>query len=243
MKKPLLNFVIGSDIPIFEQLKREEALFRANDENWCIIVQGSSPAIVLGAFGLQEELIEMDLWQKDPISIIRRFSGGGTVVVDHDTLFIAWILNANDLSIQPFPNEIFQWVLNFFQPTMKPLNVEGLENDFCLKIEDSLLKFAGHAQSIAKQRFVHHSSFLWDYNPHFMQLLKHPKRQPKYRSQRPHHCFLYPLKHTVLCQKKLISQLYSNLNSLFEITKIDYSILDSYLGLVHRKSTTSLYSN
>jgi len=45
-------------------------------------------------------------------------------------------------------------------------------------------KFGGNAQSITKQRWVHHTSFLWDYQPERMQCLQHPPRTPEYRRVR-----------------------------------------------------------
>ena len=43
-------------------------------------------------------------------------------------------------------------------------------------------KIGGNAQSITKSRWLHHTSFLWDYDPEDMKYLKHPPRTPKYRS-------------------------------------------------------------
>ena len=42
-------------------------------------------------------------------------------------------------------------------------------------------KFGGNAQAITKQRWLHHTSFLWDFDDSNMALLQHPSRVPKYR--------------------------------------------------------------
>lgn len=42
-------------------------------------------------------------------------------------------------------------------------------------------KFGGNAQSITKNRWIHHTSFLWDYEVRNMAYLKLPKRAPEYR--------------------------------------------------------------
>ena len=44
------------------------------------------------------------------------------------------------------------------------------------------VKFGGNAQAITKQRFLHHTSLLWDYQTERMKLLKHPVRIPDYRA-------------------------------------------------------------
>jgi len=43
-------------------------------------------------------------------------------------------------------------------------------------------KFGGNAQSITKNRWIHHTSFLWDYDVKNMDYLKLPMRAPTYRS-------------------------------------------------------------
>lgn len=43
-------------------------------------------------------------------------------------------------------------------------------------------KFGGNAQAITKQRWLHHTSLLWDFDPDNMALLKHPQRVPDYRA-------------------------------------------------------------
>ena len=48
-----LSFISRSH-PILEQLQLEEALFRADQRNWCLLNSGSPPAIVMGISGLPE---------------------------------------------------------------------------------------------------------------------------------------------------------------------------------------------
>ena len=47
------------------------------------------------------------------------------------------------------------------------------------------VKFGGNAQAITKQRFLHHTSLLWDYQSERMRLLKHPSKIPDYRAVIP----------------------------------------------------------
>ena len=47
-------------------------------------------------------------------------------------------------------------------------------------------KFGGNAQSIVKGRWVHHTSFLWDFQAANMTMLQHPPRMPAYRQARAH---------------------------------------------------------
>lgn len=47
-------------------------------------------------------------------------------------------------------------------------------------------KFGGNAQAITKGRWLHHTSFLWAFQPDRMALLRQPAKAPAYRAVRPH---------------------------------------------------------
>lgn len=56
------------------------------------------------------ELVEVSSVLRDQIPIIRRFSGGGTVIVDRGTIFVTLICNKDAVpDIQPFPRSIMSW--------------------------------------------------------------------------------------------------------------------------------------
>ena len=61
-------------------------------------------------------------------------------------------------------------------------------------------KFGGNAQSITKNRWIHHTSFLWDYDVRNMAYLKLPKRAPEYRlvSYKLFFLFIFLVLYTVL---------------------------------------------
>jgi len=54
-------------------------------------------------------------------------------------------------------------------------------------------KCGGNAQSISRERWVHHTSFLWRLHADRMRLLKHPDKTPAYRAGRAHMDFLTPV--------------------------------------------------
>src|SRR5690606_23793197 len=95
--------------PIYEQLLLEEALLRADERSFCLINRGSPRAIVMGLSGIPSELIQLDLVRKDQIPVFKRFSGGGTVIVDEETLFITFLFAKKDLPVTPYPEPILRW--------------------------------------------------------------------------------------------------------------------------------------
>lgn len=232
--KPPLHLVKLRASPILNQLQWEEALLRADENNWCVINRGSPPAIVMGISGKIEKLINQNEIRKNPIPIIRRFSGGGTVVIDENTLFITLICRSDALSLPLFPRQIMQWTADaLYQPLFK-------EGAFSLKESDYTLnekKWGGNAQAIIRNRWLHHSSLLWDYCPKRMNYLLIPPKMPAYRRMRLHCDFLCRLKdfwaHPDHFQEQLIQQLHMH----FDIIETNTSTLTEIATRAHRKET------
>ena len=171
---------------IHDQLLMEEHLLRHETDNYILINSGSSPAIVLGISGKAPELVHLDKLPPS-IPLIRRFSGGGTVIVDEETVFVTFICNKSLHAFTPYPEPILRWAASMLQPATP--NLELRENDFVIGDK----KCGGNALYIKKYRWLIHTSFLWDYAPHHMQLLKHPPKTPPYRAGRSHDEFLCKL--------------------------------------------------
>lgn len=56
------------------------------------------------------ELLEINSVLRDKVPVIKRFTGGGTVIVDHGTIFATFICNKDDVpSVQPYPRPIMSW--------------------------------------------------------------------------------------------------------------------------------------
>ena len=211
-----------------------------------------SCAIILGIGGKIDRLVNTHAAKRDGVLILRRFSGGGTVVVDHNSLWTTFI-GRNDVPmsfdggcIKPFPREIMNWSADtVFGPAFDSLNEQvandskkngqkkigrqtlvfqgkscglsggvgeslvlppikhSLEADdhtirpqFELRENDYVLgerKVGGNAQSIVSSGFLHHTSFLWDYDQSNMEYLTLPEKRPDYRGNRSHNDFLVKL--------------------------------------------------
>ena len=184
-----VQFVVLNNLPIFQQLQLEEALLRTSDQNFCLINQGSPPAIVMGISGKREELVDEAHYSRNPIPIIRRFSGGGCVLVGKDTLFLTLIFNKSDVDLGTCPKKLLEWTEELLLPAFDPIPFRVRENDYVIGDK----KFGGNAQYFTKDRLLHHTSLLWDFCPSEMQVLKMPPKMPAYREGRKHSDFLSPL--------------------------------------------------
>ncbi|KAK1320088.1 hypothetical protein QJS10_CPA03g00708 [Acorus calamus] len=111
-----MNLVRTTAFPILQQLHLEEWLLRTSTHNWCIINDGTdAPTIVMGSSGNPSELIEVESVLKDGIPVVKRFSGGGTVIVDSGTVFVSFICNKGDIpGLQPYPSPIMSWTVQLY---------------------------------------------------------------------------------------------------------------------------------
>lgn len=106
-----MNLIRLKGFPILQQLHLEEELLRTSLDNWCIINDGTNqPTIVMGISGKPSELLEVRPVLRDQIPVVRRFSGGGTVIVDSGTVFVSFICNKDAVpGLQPYPRPIMSW--------------------------------------------------------------------------------------------------------------------------------------
>ena len=246
----------ASGLSILERLSLEEALLRHDDRNWAIVGThepwnhkylshvpipdyiGKEPSdqcmVVMGIGGKPDKLLNIPQIERDKVMVVKRFSGGGTVVLDSQSLWTTFIGRNKDYvpsGVQPYPREIMEWSADtIFGPTFdkmvkqkqhlgqkKTLAVDikscsATENigkvtsvasnessplQFGLREHDYVLgemKMGGNAQSIVKDGWLHHTSFLWDYDLSNMDYLKLPEKRPDYRGDRSHGEFLVALR-------------------------------------------------
>lgn len=228
-----IHLLLLENFPIYDQLRVEEALLRVDDRNWCVLNIGSPPAIVMGISGKAELLIDRVLMHQCPVPLIRRFSGGGTVFVDHNTCFVTWICNTEHTDVACCPSKVHQWTEKFYQSAFPSLEMCLQESDYVIGNR----KFGGNAQYLSKKRWLHHSSLLWDYNLENMRYLLMPKKIPLYRQQRFHEEFLCRLRDYFPTKESLKEQIHVALYQHFHIEKGSLEEVMKLTKLEHRKAT------
>jgi lipoate-protein ligase A len=224
-----------SNIPILDQLRIEEALLRLDDRNICIFNHLSSPAIVMGVSSEPEDLLDIEKVERDQIPIIRRYSGGGTVFIDENTLFVSFLFQKEAHIFPAFPERIMRWSENFYKEALQIPSFAFRENDYVIESK----KVGGNAQYIQKTKWLHHTSFLYDFDEKNMDYLLMPKKVPSYREQRSHKDFLTTLRLHI--KKDLFfKRIKSHLKTLYDVKPITRSELDPLISQSHRKSTALL---
>jgi lipoate-protein ligase A len=222
--------------PIYQQLQLEEALLRTDHRNYCIINEGSPPAIVMGISGKPQELIDLHKVQTDKIPIIKRFSGGGTVFVDEDTLFISLLCQKQIHDFPSYPEPIMRWTEGIYKNAFSIPEFHLRENDYVIGNN----KCGGNAQYLSKNRWVHHSTFLWDFQQERMNYLLHPKKAPTYRAARSHEDFLCRLSHYYSNKEIFVKKFKIEMQKRYQIEEIPLHKILPFLESTHRKATNLL---
>jgi lipoate-protein ligase A len=153
------------------------------------------------------------------------------VVVDEKTCFSTFILQGHSN-----PAEMHAFALNFFAQVFKNLPFSLHQNDYRFNNK----KVGGNAQYFTKDRALHHTSFLFDWNKERMDLLKMPPKMPEYREQRTHEEFLTPLKEFFNTPKDLLDRMATILQEMFEVVEVNYEDLLPMLQKKYRRSLMML---
>ncbi len=211
-----LNLLHLKEYPILEQLRLEEKLLQESEENWCIINEGSPPAIVMGISGKPELLICPQKLATKPIPVIRRFSGGGTVVVDEETLFVSFIFAADAHSFPAYPEPILRWSASLYEELFAGLPFALRDQDYAIGER----KCGGNAQYIRRGKWLHHTTFLWNFCPTKMSYLLYPPKTPSYRQGRDHEQFLCKLHQFFSSPDEWVERLKQVLSLRYEMTEL-----------------------
>jgi len=204
-----LNVCLLNGVPIFEQLALEEALLRTQHENVCLYNSGASPAVVLGISSKVSDHIDTSAALSFPV--IRRFSGGGSVLVDENTIFLSFLIREQHVT----PDSLMQWVEAILKPVFAPHDFRALERDFVIGTK----KIGGNAQYITKDAALQHMTFLWDFDPQKMAILKMPPKMPSYRAGREHEEFCGRLKNFFPSRDAFRARLLASLQERFALTE------------------------
>ena len=243
--RPQMLWLRLRNTPILDMLRLEEALYRADTRSWFITNEWDrsrtppkeADAIVLGISGKVEEMVHAERAAQVGMPVIKRFTGGGTVIVDSDTIFASFLLAEGALpDVEPYPQPILEWTGGIYGDALRRCGADGFRvnaNDYCI----GSLKFGGNAQAISGRRWLHHTSLLWQFDPERMSLLRSPKRQPEYRQGREHCEFVRGLGESVSDRDCFLAALHAAVGSRMDLQEVPLVEAQAVLKLPHRKVT------
>ncbi len=177
-----------------ENLALDEVLLEELDERGGAPIlrfwESKCPFVVLGRTSRVADDVDLVTCEKDGLPILRRASGGGTVLQGPGCLSYAFVLPlewhpdlASIRTTNRFVLERIAVTLRQWEPTT---SVRGISD---LAIGDR--KISGNAQRRTRNALLLHGTILYGMRADLVaRYLKHPSRQPDYRSDRPHRTFL-----------------------------------------------------
>jgi lipoate-protein ligase A len=173
----------------------DEALldFAENSDNGDELLRFWEPEehfVVLGYSNRISDEADLGACDAQRIPILRRFSGGGTVLQGPGCLNYTLLLK-NEQSAPMGIDEVFRFALEGHRTCIQTLAHRPVELAGISDLAIDRRKFSGNAQH-RKRRFVLlHGTFLLDLDLHMIErCLRIPKKQPEYRQNRAHHDFV-----------------------------------------------------
>lgn len=194
-----------------ENLALDEALLDAAEagklgtEGVLRVWESPTYCVVLGRSSKPEVEVQLDACQQDGIPVLRRSSGGGTILAGPGCLMYAVVL-----SLREYPQlRAIDQAHHFTQARLSQmLSTDGATilsagtSDLTIRPGTSqnspstpALKFSGNAMRLKRDHLLYHGTLLYDFDlTKIARWLATPTRTPVYRNERTHTEFVMNLK-------------------------------------------------
>ena len=180
-----------------ENLALDEALLELCEDAWRkdrevreFVRFWESPTlfVVLGVAGKRDAEVELSACRQRDVPVLRRASGGGTVVQGPGCLNFSLVLSLSERpELQPIDGS-YRAILTSLASALgdERLGQAGI-SDLAL----GPLKISGNAQKRSRHALLHHGTLLYDFAlEDVTAFLKEPQKQPPYRRRRQHGDFV-----------------------------------------------------
>lgn len=177
-----------------EDLALDEWLLHAVDADANLatlrLYEPAQYCVVLGRSNRAAVEVDLEACQRDDVPVLRRMSGGGTVVLGPGCLCFSLALPIHAehqrLGITGTTKALLGRMAASLQPLLPETSVRGISD---LTVAER--KFSGNAQRWQRHAVLHHGTLLYDFDlPRVSRYLQTPSRQPDYRADRPHAAFI-----------------------------------------------------
>lgn len=147
-----------------------------------------SHAVVLGAGCHIAQDVDLAACERDGVPVLRRSSGGGTVLLGPGCLCFTLILPYDRHPALGDVNASYRYILNETAKTLGP----GIEHAGISDLALDGRKISGNAQQRKRTHLLHHGTLLYAFElamiPRYLNM---PERQPDYRARRDHLAFVH----------------------------------------------------
>ena len=146
---------------------------------------------VLGLSNQTEKELQLDVCKRDQIPVLRRCSGGGTVLQGPGCLNYSLILPVSCAPELSGITRTNRWILERHQKALLTPASNSIKLDGTSDLTLNGRKFSGNAQRRLKNAILIHGTFLYRFDLDKIERYLHfPPRPPSYRGRRTHSDFL-----------------------------------------------------
>jgi lipoate-protein ligase A len=150
----------------------------------------AEPLVVVGRSGKVADEVDLPACQAAGVPVLRRASGGGTIVAGPGCLMYAVVLSVEQRPELAQIDAAHRWVLERLVAALRPLVPQAAwEGTSDLAIAGR--KFSGNALRCKRRHVLYHGTLMYDFALESVpRLLRPPPREPEYRAGRPHADFI-----------------------------------------------------
>jgi lipoate-protein ligase A len=150
--------------------------------------------VVLGYANKFREEVNLEVCRAQEVSVLRRCSGGGTVVQGPGCLNYTLILRINRSPSLLSITETNAFIMNVQKKALDSILTKAVTIQGHTDLALGHMKFSGNAQRRRRDFLIFHGTFLLNFDLALVeQLLPIPAKQPPYRKNRAHTDFLMNL--------------------------------------------------
>lgn len=143
-------------------------------------------AVILGRGSRYQEEVDLDYCRAHSIPILRRHSGGATVVIGPGSLLYSVVVSLERRPELRDLNQAHQYVMQRIQAAVQPF-CPGVQIQGICDLTWNNRKVSGNSLKVGRRHFLYHGTLLYQFDlPLLARCLKTPPRQPDYRANRSH---------------------------------------------------------
>ena len=172
-------------------LEAESAAAGGQEVGYLRFWESAAHFVVLGVSRGIEKDAERERCREGGIPVLRRASGGGTVLQGPGCLNFTLVLPLGYAAGLGDINQSYRAILD---PCAEALGLDGTSMLGSCDLALGDRKFSGSAQKRSRYCLMHQATLLYDFDLELIPLyLRHPDKQPDYRQQRDHLDFVINL--------------------------------------------------
>ena len=225
-----ISFPTPQENIFFDEVLFQLADKRGNDE-YLRFWESPVYCIVLGRIGKAQDDVALARAQADGIPVLRRASGGGTVMQGRGCLNYALVLSRQNCPVLNDLHASYAWIGAKVIGALELLGVEAAFRPLSdIALTSSEKKFSGNAQRRGKTHILHHGTILYDFNLDLItRYLKMPKDIPVYRNFRGHKDFVANIPIDPVQFKSALARGFGIISASQPLTTQEISALKNYI--------------